>query len=72
MPKELQTPLLQYLRHTLAIPTDALKMAVKFTEASMGSLPMVLWQYGLIDLYELNQVLDWIDNRDTNEGDLSY
>ena len=72
MTNDLQTPLLEYLRHKLAIPADALKMAVKFTEASMGSLPMVLWQYGLIDLQQLDQVLDWIDNRDINEVELSY
>ncbi|CCQ58872.1 MULTISPECIES: DUF2949 domain-containing protein [Crocosphaera] len=72
MANDLQTPLLEYLRHKLAIPTDALKMAVKFTEASMGSLPMVLWQYGLIDLQQLDEVLDWIDKRDINDVELSY
>ncbi|EAM48990.1 DUF2949 domain-containing protein [Crocosphaera watsonii WH 8501] len=72
MASDLQTPLLEYLRHKLAIPTDALKMAVKFTEASMGSLPMVLWQYGLIDLQQLDEVLDWIDKRDINDVELSY
>ena len=72
MVNDLQTPLLEYLRHKLAIPTDALKMAVKFTEASMGSLPMVLWQYGLIDLQQLDEVLDWIDKRDINDVELSY
>ena len=47
-------------------------MAVKFTEGSMGSLPMVLWQYGLIDLQQLDEVLDWIDKRDINDVELSY
>ncbi|MDJ0581012.1 DUF2949 domain-containing protein [Crocosphaera sp.] len=72
MANDLQTPLLEYLRHKLAIPADALKMAVKFTETSMGSLPMVLWQYGLIDIHQLDEVLDWIDNRDVNDIELSY
>lgn len=72
MANDLQTPLLEDLRHKLAIPTDALKMAVKFTEASMGSLPMVLWQYGLIDLQQLDEVLDWMDKRDINDVELSY
>ncbi len=69
---DLQTPLLQYLRHKLAIPTDALKMAVKFTESSMGSLPMILWQYGLIDLHQLDELFDWIENREVNEVELSF
>ncbi|CCQ69746.1 hypothetical protein CWATWH0402_183 [Crocosphaera watsonii WH 0402] len=38
----------------------------------MGSLPMVLWQYGLIDLQQLDEVLDWIDKRDINDVELSY
>ncbi|MDJ0508733.1 MAG: DUF2949 domain-containing protein [Crocosphaera sp.] len=69
---DLQTPLFQYLRHKLAIPTDALKMAVKFTESSMGSLPMILWQYGLIDLHQLDELFDWIETREVSEAELSF
>jgi hypothetical protein len=36
-------------------------MAVRLCEASVGSLPMFLWQYGLIDLSQLNQVFDWME-----------
>jgi hypothetical protein len=45
----------------LAISPRSFDMAVRLCEASVGSLPMVLWQYGLIDLSQLNQVFDWME-----------
>ena len=59
-----QSQLIEFLRTKLAIPADSLKMAIRFTESSLGSLPMILWQYGLIDLNELDQVFDWLDSRE--------
>lgn len=72
MNNDFQTQLLEFLGQKLAIPADALKMAVRFTESSMGSLPMVLWQYGLIDLHQLEQVFDWIEKREIQEVELSF
>jgi hypothetical protein len=56
-----QKQLLTFLREKLALPPRSLDMAVRLCEASVGSLPMVLWQYGLIDLSQLNQVFDWME-----------
>jgi hypothetical protein len=56
-----QKQLLAFLLEKLAIPAYSLEMAVRLCEASTGSLPMVLWQYGLIDLSQLNQVFDWME-----------
>ncbi|MFM7277019.1 MAG: DUF2949 domain-containing protein [Microcystis aeruginosa] len=55
--KQLRLSLLE----KLAISPRSLDMAVRLCEASVGSLPMVLWQYGLIDLSQLNQVFDWME-----------
>ncbi|MGH2413428.1 MAG: DUF2949 domain-containing protein [Microcystaceae cyanobacterium] len=51
-------PLLRFLEQDLAIPSSALEMAERLAIASLGSLPMILWQYGLIDLNQLEQVFD--------------
>ncbi|MEM8778027.1 MAG: DUF2949 domain-containing protein [Cyanobacteria bacterium P01_G01_bin.49] len=67
MTNHYQSQLIDFLRTKLAISSDSLKMAIRFTESSLGSLPMVLWQYGLIDLNELDQVFDWIDNKENYE-----
>jgi Protein of unknown function (DUF2949) len=56
-----QKQLLAFLRENLAIPRPSLEMAVRLCEISAGSLPMVLWQYGLIDLSQLNQLFDWME-----------
>jgi hypothetical protein len=61
MESDRQKQLLAFLRESLAIPRPSLEMAVRLCEASAGTLPMVLWQYGLIDLYQLNQLLDWME-----------
>lgn len=56
-----QKQLLAFLREKMAIREPGLEMAVRLCEASAGSLPMVLWQYGLIDLSQLNQLFDWME-----------
>jgi hypothetical protein len=56
-----QKQLLTFLQEKLALPPYSLDMAVRLCEASVGSLPMILWQYGLIDLSQLNQVFDWME-----------
>ncbi|MEA5533452.1 DUF2949 domain-containing protein [Crocosphaera sp. XPORK-15E] len=67
-----QSQLIEFLRNKLAIPTESLKMAVRFTESSVGSLPMILWQYGLIDLNQLDQVFDWIEKTEQRELDFGF
>ena len=62
MTNQSQSQLIDFLRNKLAVPSESLKMAMRFTESSFGSLPMVLWQYGLIDLIQLEQVFDWQEN----------
>ncbi len=54
--------LIKFLREKMGIPNRSIEMAVRLCEASVGSLPMILWQYGLIDLSQLDQVFDWLEN----------
>ncbi|MCZ8248066.1 DUF2949 domain-containing protein [Microcystis sp. LE19-195.1E] len=56
-----QKQLRTFLLEKLAISPRSLDMDLRLCEASVGSLPMVLWQYGLIDLSQLNQVFDWME-----------
>jgi hypothetical protein len=56
-----QTRLLGFLKEELSIPTRYLELALRQCQSSVGSLPIVLWQYGFIDLGQLEQVLDWLD-----------
>jgi Protein of unknown function (DUF2949) len=54
-----QTQLLQFLQEELAIPPGDLQFALE--RAEPGLLPMILWQYGLVTLNQLNQIFDWLE-----------
>jgi hypothetical protein len=58
--------LIQYLRSELEIPADAIAFGLRRDEPA-NLLPMVLWQYGLLTLEQLEQVWDWTDQ---NQGSL--
>ncbi|GAP98490.1 DUF2949 domain-containing protein [Leptolyngbya sp. NIES-2104] len=53
--------LIQFLREELALPTSAIDLAVKHSQPELAPLPMVLWQYGLITLNQLDQIFDWLE-----------
>ncbi|MCG8362361.1 MAG: DUF2949 domain-containing protein [Pseudanabaenales cyanobacterium] len=55
-----QTQLIRFLQEDLAVPTDALEIALRHQEYR-GQLPMILWQYGLVTLEQLDQIFEWLE-----------
>ncbi|AFY76023.1 Protein of unknown function (DUF2949) [Pleurocapsa sp. PCC 7327] len=53
--------LLRFLQEELALPADSLAIAQRSAEQDRGPLPMILWQYGLITLEELDRIYDWLE-----------
>ena len=54
--------LIQFLQDDLAISPDAIAVAMKqSSDQPSNLLPMVLWQYGLITIEQLDQVFDWME-----------
>ncbi|QQE65857.1 hypothetical protein GFS31_25490 [Leptolyngbya sp. BL0902] len=53
--------LLQFLQEELAISAASLQVALKHSEQDPGPLPMILWQYGLVTLEQLEQIYDWME-----------
>jgi hypothetical protein len=53
--------LIQFLQNDLAISEDSINMALRHCEQDPGPLPMVLWQYGLITLEQLEKIYDWME-----------
>lgn len=53
--------LIQFLRQDMAVSDEAIAMALRRTDTADNLLPMVLWQYGLITLDQLDQVFDWME-----------
>ncbi|MCP2730284.1 DUF2949 domain-containing protein [Limnofasciculus baicalensis] len=52
---------IRFLQEELAIPTASLAIAQRFREQDPGPLPMILWQYGLVTLKQLDQIYDWLE-----------
>jgi hypothetical protein len=59
MNPQVQAKFMQYLQEELAIPPDSLAIALRHPPQNDVQLPMVLWQYGLVTLNQLEQIFDW-------------
>lgn len=70
MESKRQTRLIHYLREDLAIPTTSIALAVRHSEESPNCLPMVLWQYGLVTLEQLEKIFDWLETAYTRQSDI--
>ncbi len=58
--KQKQAQLIQFLRWELAIPASSIAIALRHPEQDTGQLPMILWQYGLVSLEQLDRIFDWL------------
>ena len=56
-----ETQLIDFLQQELSIPQDSIAIAQRTMKQNLGPLPMVLWQYGLITLEQLDRLYDWLD-----------
>jgi hypothetical protein len=52
---------MHFLQEDLAISAASLAMALRHREQDPGPLPMILWQYGLVTLEQLDQIYDWLE-----------
>jgi len=56
------TSLLTFLRDDLKISDAELQVIFRHEEADSAPVPMLLWQYGLISLHQLDRLFDWMEN----------
>lgn len=56
------TQFMQFLQNDLAIPNASLQLALRHPEQTLTLLPMILWQYGLVTLTQVNQMFDWLEH----------
>ncbi len=62
MSSSLQQKFIAYLQDELAVPADAIALALRRNNTETGQLHMILWQYGLITLNQLNSIFDWLEH----------
>lgn len=53
--------LISFLQDDLSISAASLAVALRHSEQDPGPLPMILWQYGLVTLEQLEQIYDWLE-----------
>ncbi len=51
--------LINFLQSELGIPPSSITTALRHPEHSPSLLPMILWQYGLVTLEQLEKIFDW-------------
>lgn len=56
----MSTKLISFLQSELAIPDAWIALAQAKGE-NPNLLPMILWQYGLLTLEQLERVFDWLE-----------
>lgn len=57
----MQTDLIDFLQEDLSISSDAISLALRHPEATLSQIPIILWQYGLISLRQLEKIFDWLE-----------
>jgi hypothetical protein len=53
--------LIHFLQEKLDLSSSSIAIALRHCEQDPGPLPMILWQYGLVSLEELDQIFDWLE-----------
>ena len=53
--------LVRFLQDDLAIPPASIDLAVRHHAEPANLLPMILWQYGLVTLEQLDLIFDWLE-----------
>ena len=54
--------LIHFLQEDLAVSASSISIALRHVEQDPGPLPMILWQYGLVTLEQLDRIYDWLEN----------
>lgn len=52
---------IKFLQEELAISDSAIATVKRHHEFNATRLPMILWQYGLVTLEELDRIFDWLE-----------
>lgn len=55
-----ESQLIQFLQEELFVPEAAIAVAKRHPGSDPSMLPMVLWQYGLVTLEDLDRIFDWM------------
>ncbi|MDJ0508559.1 MAG: DUF2949 domain-containing protein [Crocosphaera sp.] len=55
--------LINFLKTDLALSDASLNLVQRHPDFNEANLPMLLWQYGLINLEQLDGIFDWLEQQ---------
>ena len=58
---EPQPQLIEFLQQELSVSPEEIGVVTRTQEDPVTQLPILLWQYGLITIQQLEKVFDWQD-----------
>ena len=53
--------LINFMRSELGISDRAIALAQKSVTPEPNILPIILWQYGILNIEQLDRVFDWLE-----------
>ncbi|BAQ63761.1 DUF2949 domain-containing protein [Geminocystis sp. NIES-3709] len=61
MPTITYNRFIKFLQEELDVPQDSIAIAQRSVDHNLGLIPMVLWQYGLVTIEQLDRIYDWLE-----------
>lgn len=55
--------LIHFLQEKLTISTASISVALRMRQQDSEPLPIILWQYGLVSLQQLDRIFEWQESR---------
>ena len=52
---------INFLQKELSLSNSSIAVVQRSLEQNPGPLPMILWQYGLVTIEELDRIYDWLE-----------
>ncbi|BAQ62431.1 hypothetical protein GM3708_2837 [Geminocystis sp. NIES-3708] len=61
MPTITYNRFVKFLQEEINLPQDSIAIAQRSVNQNLGLMPMVLWQYGLVTIEQLDRIYDWLE-----------
>jgi hypothetical protein len=61
MPTVTYNRFIKFLQEEIDLSAHSIAMAQRSVNENVGLIPMVLWQYGLVTLEQLDKIYEWLE-----------
>ncbi len=57
------TSFIIFLQNEIKLSTDDISVVLRHPESENAPFPMLLWQYGLVNIEQLARIFDWLEKQ---------